>query len=102
MCIRDREQRFGVSHKERIKDLKRDVDVLTLTATPIPRTLEMAMTGIRDMSTIDTPPEERKEVQAYVARFDWNTCLLYTSPLHISERKAFSMMPRLKLSYREE
>ena len=73
LLVVDEEQRFGVSHKERIKDLKRDVDVLTLTATPIPRTLEMAMTGIRDMSTIDTPPEERKEVQAYVARFDWNT-----------------------------
>ena len=73
LLVIDEEQRFGVSHKERIKDLKRDVDVLTLTATPIPRTLEMAMTGIRDMSTIDTPPEERKEVQAYVARFDWNT-----------------------------
>ena len=51
--------------------MKRDVDVLTLTATPIPRTLEMAMTGVRDMSTIDTPPEDRKEVQAYVVGFDW-------------------------------
>lgn len=71
LLVVDEEQRFGVSHKERIKDLRRDVDVLTLTATPIPRTLEMAMTGIRDMSTIDTPPEERKEVQAYVVGFDW-------------------------------
>jgi len=71
LLVIDEEQRFGVSHKERIKDFKRDVDVLTLTATPIPRTLEMAMTGIRDMSTIDTPPEDRKEVQAYVVGFDW-------------------------------
>ncbi|MGI6665214.1 MAG: transcription-repair coupling factor [Christensenellaceae bacterium] len=71
LLIIDEEQRFGVSHKERIKDMKRDVDVLTLTATPIPRTLEMAMTGIRDMSTIDTPPDIRKEVQAYVSPFDW-------------------------------
>ena len=71
LLVIDEEQRFGVSHKERIKDLKRDVDVLTLTATPIPRTLEMAMTGIRDMSTIDTPPENRQEVQAYVVGFDW-------------------------------
>ena len=71
LLVIDEEQRFGVSHKERIKDMKRDVDVLTLSATPIPRTLEMALTGIRDMSTIDTPPEIRKEVQAYVLPFDW-------------------------------
>ncbi|MBR3843179.1 MAG: transcription-repair coupling factor, partial [Christensenellaceae bacterium] len=71
LLIIDEEQRFGVSHKERIKDMKRTVDVLTLTATPIPRTLEMAMTGIRDISTIDTPPEDRKEVVAYVAEFSW-------------------------------
>ena len=69
LLIVDEEQRFGVSHKERIKDMKRTVDVLTLTATPIPRTLEMALTGIRDMSTIDTPPPDRKEVQAYVTEF---------------------------------
>ena len=72
LLVVDEEQRFGVSHKERIKDLKRDVDVLTLTATPIPRTLEMAMTGIRDMSTIDTPPLGRKEVMAYVVPFNWS------------------------------
>ncbi len=72
LLVVDEEQRFGVSHKERIKDMRRQVDVLTLTATPIPRTLEMAMTGIRDMSTIDTPPEERKEVVAYVAKFTWS------------------------------
>ncbi len=71
LLIVDEEQRFGVSHKERIKDMKRTVDVLTLTATPIPRTLEMAMTGIRDISTIDTPPEDRKEVVSYVAEFSW-------------------------------
>ncbi len=71
LLVIDEEQRFGVSHKERIKDMRKNVDVLTLTATPIPRTLEMAMTGIRDMSTIATPPEERKEVQAYVAEFSW-------------------------------
>ena len=71
LLVVDEEQRFGVSHKERIKDMKRSVDVLTLTATPIPRTLEMAMTGIRDMSTIDTPPLGRKEVQAYVVAFSW-------------------------------
>ena len=72
LLVVDEEQRFGVSHKERIKDMRRTVDVLTLTATPIPRTLEMALTGIRDMSTIDTPPADRKEVQAYVAEFSWS------------------------------
>lgn len=71
LLVVDEEQRFGVSHKEKIKDMKRSVDVLTLTATPIPRTLEMAMMGIRDMSTIDTPPLGRKEVQAYVVGFSW-------------------------------
>ncbi len=71
LLVVDEEQRFGVSHKEKIKDMRRSVDVLTLTATPIPRTLEMAMTGIRDMSTIDTPPLGRKEVQAYVVGFSW-------------------------------
>jgi len=71
LLVVDEEQRFGVSHKERIKDMKRSIDVLTLTATPIPRTMEMALTNIRDMSTIDTPPETRKEVAAYVMKFSW-------------------------------
>lgn len=71
LLVIDEEQRFGVSHKERIKDMKRNIDVLTLTATPIPRTMEMALTNIRDMSTIDTPPETRKEVAAYVMKFSW-------------------------------
>jgi len=66
LLIVDEEQRFGVSHKERIKQMKKNVDVLTLTATPIPRTLHMAMTGIRDMSVIETPPEERYPVQTFV------------------------------------
>ena len=66
LLIVDEEQRFGVTHKERIKDLKRSVDVLTLSATPIPRTLQMSLSGIRDMSMIDTPPEERKMPESYV------------------------------------
>ncbi len=57
--IVDEEQRFGVRHKERIKTLKHNVDVLTLTATPIPRTLHMSMLGVRDLSVIETPPENR-------------------------------------------
>lgn len=66
LLIIDEEQRFGVGHKEQIKLLKKDLDVLTLTATPIPRTLHMSMTGIRDMSVIETPPEERYPIQTYV------------------------------------
>lgn len=66
LLIVDEEQRFGVKHKERIKQIKTDVDVLTLTATPIPRTLHMSMLGIRDLSVIETPPENRFPVQTYV------------------------------------
>jgi transcription-repair coupling factor (superfamily II helicase) len=66
LLIVDEEQRFGVSHKEKLKRLKMDVDVLTLTATPIPRTLHMSMLGVRDLSVIETPPENRFPVQTYV------------------------------------
>ncbi|MBR0026154.1 MAG: transcription-repair coupling factor, partial [Clostridia bacterium] len=69
LLIVDEEQRFGVGHKEKIKDIKKSVDVLTLTATPIPRTLHMSMTGIRDMSVIETPPEQRYPVQTYVMEY---------------------------------
>ena len=71
----DEEQRFGVSHKERLKEMRAHVDVLTMTATPIPRTLEMALTGIREMSTIDTPPEDRQPVLTYVGSFDEDLAL---------------------------
>lgn len=70
LLLVDEEHRFGVAHKERIKALKDNVDVLTLTATPIPRTLHMAMVGIRDMSLIETPPEDRLPVETVVAEFD--------------------------------
>jgi transcription-repair coupling factor (superfamily II helicase) len=70
LLITDEEHRFGVTHKERLKQLKRTVDVLTLTATPIPRTLHMALTGIRDLSVIDTPPEDRLSIRTFMARFD--------------------------------
>ncbi len=66
LLIVDEEQRFGVSHKEKIKQLKKDVDVLTLTATPIPRTLHMSLVGIRDMSVLDEPPVDRLPIQTYV------------------------------------
>lgn len=70
LLIIDEEQRFGVSHKERIKQLKKNIDVLTLTATPIPRTLHMAMSGLRDMSIIETPPEDRFPIQTYVVEYN--------------------------------
>lgn len=72
LVIIDEEQRFGVTHKEHLKQLRKEVDVLTLTATPIPRTLHMALTGARDMSTIDTPPEERLPIVTRVVEWDDN------------------------------
>ena len=70
LIIIDEEQRFGVSHKEKLKALKEDVDVLTLTATPIPRTLHLSLTGLRDMSLLNEPPGERKPVQTYVMEYN--------------------------------
>ena len=70
LLIVDEEQRFGVAHKERIKQMRRHVDVLTLTATPIPRTLNMSLAGIRDMSVIETPPKDRMAIRTSVVRFD--------------------------------
>lgn len=70
LLIIDEEQRFGVKHKEKLKNLKENIDVLTLSATPIPRTLQMSLTGIRDMSTLDQPPEERQPVNTYVMEYD--------------------------------
>jgi transcription-repair coupling factor (superfamily II helicase) len=70
LVVVDEEQRFGVEHKEFLKQLRTQVDVLTMSATPIPRTLEMAITGIREMSTIATPPEERHPVLTYVGAYD--------------------------------
>jgi transcription-repair coupling factor (superfamily II helicase) len=70
LLVVDEEQRFGVSHKERLKRLRVSIDVLTMSATPIPRTLEMAMTGIREMSVVDTPPEDRQPVLTYVGPYD--------------------------------
>ena len=70
LLVVDEEQRFGVGHKEKIKQLKRKVDVLTMTATPIPRTLNMSLVGIRDMSIIETPPKDRLSIQTNVVKFD--------------------------------
>ena len=70
LLIIDEEQRFGVTHKERLKRMRTEVDVLTMTATPIPRTLYMSLTGVRDISTIETPPEERLPVTTYVGEYN--------------------------------
>ena len=71
LLVVDEEQRFGVGHKEHIKEMAKQVDVLTLSATPIPRTLNMALSGIRDMSTLEEPPRDRLPVQTYVMEHDW-------------------------------
>ena len=73
LAIVDEEQRFGVTHKEHLKQLRTEVDVLTLTATPIPRTMEMAVSGIRDLSVMETPPEERHPVLTFVGPYDDQT-----------------------------
>jgi transcription-repair coupling factor (superfamily II helicase) len=70
LLVVDEEQRFGVAHKERIKQMRKRVDVLTMTATPIPRTLNMSLAGIRDMSVIETPPKDRLSIQTNVLKFD--------------------------------
>ena len=70
LVIIDEEQRFGVDAKELLKRLRQEVDVLTLTATPIPRTLHMSLLGIRDISNLMTPPEDRQAVETRVTRFD--------------------------------
>src|SRR5690606_8054536 len=70
LVIIDEEQRFGVEHKDALKKLKTNVDILAMSATPIPRTLEMAVTGIREMSTLATPPEDRHPILTYVGPFN--------------------------------
>src|SRR5207253_3184269 len=70
LVIIDEEQRFGVEHKEKLKRLRATVDVLTLTATPIPRTLHLALLGIRDISNLETPPPDRLPIETRITRFD--------------------------------
>ncbi len=75
LLVIDEEQRFGVTHKERLRDIARNVDTLTMTATPIPRTLNMALTGVRDMSTLEEAPRDRQPVQTYVLEYDMGVIL---------------------------
>ena len=77
LLIVDEEHRFGVSHKEKIRAMKQNVDVLTLTATPIPRTLQQSLVGIRDVSLIQTPPKSRKPIETSVRFFDWEAVFTY-------------------------
>lgn len=95
LVIVDEEQRFGVTHKERLKQLKSDVHVLTLTATPIPRTLQMAMSGLRDMSIIATPPVDRLAVRTYV--MPWDGVVIREALLreHFRGGQSFFVTPRI-------
>jgi transcription-repair coupling factor (superfamily II helicase) len=96
LVIVDEEQRFGVSHKERLKSLKADVHVLTLTATPIPRTLQMAMSGLRELSVIQTPPVDRLAVRSYIS--PWDPVVIREALLreHYRGGQSFFVVPRVK------
>jgi transcription-repair coupling factor (superfamily II helicase) len=95
LVIVDEEQRFGVTHKERLKQLRADVHVLTLTATPIPRTLQMAMSGLRELSTIQTPPVDRLAVRTYV--MEWDEMVMREALLREHHRggQSFIVVPRI-------
>ncbi|HVR91700.1 MAG TPA: transcription-repair coupling factor [Novosphingobium sp.] len=95
LVIVDEEQRFGVTHKEKLKQLRADVHVLTLTATPIPRTLQMAMSGLRELSTIQTPPVDRLAVRTYV--MEWDDMVMREALLREHHRggQCFIVVPRI-------
>ena len=95
LVIVDEEQRFGVTHKERLKALKTDVHMLTLTATPIPRTLQMAMSGLRELSVIQTPPVDRLAVRTYI--MPWDPVVLREALLreHYRGGQSFFVTPRI-------
>ena len=95
LVIVDEEQRFGVTHKEKLKELKADVHVLTLTATPIPRTLQMAMSGLRELSTIQTPPVDRLATRTYV--MPWDDMVMREALLREHQRggQSFIIVPRI-------
>ncbi len=96
LLIIDEEQRFGVDQKEKIKAIKTNVDVLTLTATPIPRTLEMAMSGIRDVSMVDTPPEDRHPVMTYVGDMDEEIVASAVRREILRDGQVFYVHPRVR------
>ncbi|MEL6617506.1 MAG: transcription-repair coupling factor [Pseudomonadota bacterium] len=95
LLIVDEEQHFGVAHKERLKQLRSDVHVLTLTATPIPRTLQLSLTGVRDLSIIGTPPVDRLAIRTYVSEFDTVTIREALLREHYRGGQSFYVVPRI-------
>ncbi|WP_095589699.1 transcription-repair coupling factor [Actibacterium ureilyticum] len=95
LLIVDEEQHFGVSHKERLKQLRSDIHVLTLTATPIPRTLQMSLTGVRDLSIIGTPPVDRLSIRTFVSEFDTVTIREALLREHYRGGQSFFVVPRI-------
>lgn len=95
LLIIDEEQHFGVTHKERLKQLRSDIHVLTLTATPIPRTLQLSLTGVRDLSIIGTPPIDRLAIRTYVSEFDPVTMREALLREHYRGGQSFFVVPRL-------
>ncbi|MCG7626437.1 transcription-repair coupling factor [Epibacterium sp. MM17-32] len=95
LLIIDEEQHFGVAHKERLKQLRTDIHVLTLTATPIPRTLQLSLTGVRDLSIIGTPPVDRLSIRTYVAEFDAITIREALLREHYRGGQSFYVVPRI-------
>ena len=96
LLIVDEEQRFGVGHKERLKEMRSDVHVLTLSATPIPRTLQMSLSGVRDLSIIGTPPVDRLSIRTYVSEFDSVTIREALLREHYRGGQSFFVVPRIK------
>ena len=96
LLVIDEEQHFGVTHKERLKELRSDVHVLTLTATPIPRTLQLSLTGVRDLSIIGTPPVDRLAIRTYVSEFDTVTVREALLREHYRGGQSFFVVPRIK------
>ncbi|PRY85194.1 transcription-repair coupling factor [Donghicola tyrosinivorans] len=95
LLIIDEEQHFGVGHKERLKQLRSDIHVLTLTATPIPRTLQLSLTGVRDLSIISTPPVDRLSIRTYVSEFDPVTAREALLREHYRGGQSFYVVPRI-------
>ncbi|MBV1867125.1 MAG: transcription-repair coupling factor [Marinosulfonomonas sp.] len=95
LLVIDEEQRFGVSHKERLKQMRTDVHVLTLTATPIPRTLQLSLTGVRDLSIIGTPPVDRLAIRTYISEFDAITIREGLLREHYRGGQSFYVVPRI-------
>ncbi|WP_102223293.1 transcription-repair coupling factor [Acidimangrovimonas sediminis] len=95
LMVIDEEQHFGVSHKERLKEMRTDVHVLTLTATPIPRTLQLSLTGVRDLSIIGTPPVDRLAIRTYVSEFDSVTLREALLREHFRGGQSFFVVPRI-------